>query len=166
MIRRLVFLGALCGTAYGLSLAPGSAYATKLDDLASPRQRVDVTPRWLHSGDTSDRGDDFHTLIAEIANLEVRLNTASYAGRRARIYLVVPQTIPGMRSSGALRVEWRTRGALHAGSAGAGSRTPVFEGIVPRPLLTEIFDFTLRYDSRQTGKGLRFEPFFDIEVLK
>ncbi|APV48428.1 hypothetical protein BWI17_01235 [Betaproteobacteria bacterium GR16-43] len=135
----------------------------RLDDSASPRSRVDVQSRWLHSeeGLTPER---MNAMVADITNLEFRLDTSRYVGKRARIYLVVPAFIQGLRSPDGLRVEWRPRGTFLAGSALPGQRTLVYDGPIQRASLHEAFDVSLYLDARYLDRGLRFDPTFEIDV--
>lgn len=147
-----------------LLAATATAFAARLDDSASPRQRFDLTPRWLHDGDAAGSSDRLNAMVAEVTNVEVRLNTAPHVGTRARIYLVLPPIVTGMRSASGMRVEWRTRGHFLAGSALPGDRTLLYDGPISRPLESEIFDFVIYLDARHMGGGLRFDPTFEIDV--
>jgi hypothetical protein len=149
-----------------LALLPAFATAApvRLDDTASPRSRIDVKPRWAHAEEVGDNPERVNAMLAQVPNLEVRLNTSKYVGKTARIWLVVPDFVPGLRSPNGMRVEWRTRGTLFGGSALPGTRTVVYDGVVRQALVTDFLDLTLHLDARFLERGLRFEPTFEIDV--
>ncbi|MBK8324079.1 MAG: hypothetical protein IPL06_15435 [Betaproteobacteria bacterium] len=144
--------------------ALGMATPVRLDDSASPRSRFDVKPRWAHAGEVGDNPERMNAMLAQVPNLEVRLNTAKYVGKTARIWMVVPDFVPGVRSPNGLRVEWRTRGTLFGGSALPGTRTVVYDGVIRQAFVTDFLDLTLHLDARYLERGVRFEPTFEIDV--
>jgi hypothetical protein len=144
-------------------LASIATAATRLDDSASPRARVDVTSRWLHTREGLDTVE-LNAMVAEVRNLEVRLNTAAFVGKRGRIYLTVPALVTGLQSASGMRVEWQTRGTLMAGTALPGTRSVVYDGPITKAILADFMDFSLFLDARYLQGGLRFEPVFEIET--
>ena len=149
-----------------LALAPvfAAAAPVRLDDSASPRARLDVKPRWAHPEETGADPERVNALVAQVPGLEVRLATAAYVGKTARIWMVVPDFVPGLRSPNGLRVEWRTRGTLLGGSALPGTRTIVYDGPIRQAFVTDFLDLTLHLDARFLDRGVRFEPHFEIDV--
>lgn len=142
----------------------GATAGVKLDDSASPRSRVDATVRWLHTSE--GLGPELiNAMVATVPNLEFRLDTSRYVGKKARIYLVVPDFMPGLRSPSGMRVEWKTRGTFLAGSALPGARALVYDGTIQRPSMHEALDLSIYLDARYFERGLRFEPSFEIDVL-
>lgn len=140
------------------------ACAAQLDDSASPRQRVEVKPRWQFQGEDALSPERISRMIVDVPNLEIRLDTGAWKGRNARIYLVLPPLIPGVNAPEGLRAEWRARGAMQAGSIIPGGRVLVFDGLIDRTQTVEFFDFTIYLDTRFTQRGIRFEPKFEIEA--
>ena len=143
---------------------PAATAATRLDDSASPRTRVDVTSRWLHTQEGLTDPAQLNAMVAEVRNLEVRLNTSAYVGKRGRVYLTVPAATVGLQSASGMRVEWRTRGTLMAGTALPGTRAVVYDGPITKAVLADFMDFSLFLDARFVQTGLRFEPVFEIET--
>jgi hypothetical protein len=146
--------------------APASA-ATRLDDSLSPRQRVEIIPRWVTDfapGRVSD--EQLNALVAEVRQFEVRLDTAKYVGREAEIYLRLPVAIIGLHSPAGLRLEWRTRGRFASGSVRPGDRALLFRGTVTEPVMGDTFDFVLHFDGRYIQRGLQFDPIYEIEILR
>ncbi|WP_017758334.1 hypothetical protein [Pseudacidovorax intermedius] len=143
--------------------AAGVAHAQRLDDSASPRARIPA------SVDTASIQAGSPYVSAMFRGVEYRLATAPYAGKRARIYLVVPSLVPGLRSPAGLRVEWSGSDALAPGSAMAGEQRLVWTGVVPGPWITERLDLRLQLDLREwrpaSTRGLDLETYFFIEVL-
>lgn len=145
-------------------LGATSASAAQLDDSASPRQRVEVKPRWQYQGEDALSPERIGRMVVDVPNLEIRLDTAAWRGRNARIYLTLPPLVPGVSAPEGLRAEWRARGVMQAGSIAPGGRVLVFDGLIDRPQTVEFFDFTIYLDSRFTQRGIRFEPKFEIEA--
>jgi hypothetical protein len=148
-----------------LVLAAPLAFAApkRLDDRASPRSQVNVESRWLHSGEGLN-AEQLNAMVATIANLEFRLDTSAYVGKRARIYLVIPEFVQGLRGPGGMRVEWTTRGQFMSGAALPGQRTLVYDGPIQRPSMQESLDLSVYLDARYLERGLRFDPAFEIDV--
>jgi hypothetical protein len=159
-MRRLAALLAL-GLVAAMAFA---AEPVRLDDTASPRSRVEAQPRWLHTGEGLGNPEMVNAMIAQVANLEVRLNTARFVGKSARVFLVFPDFVPGIRSRSGIRAEWRTRGVLLPGSALPGTRTLVYDGPITKPFLSDFLDLSLFLDARYLDTGARFEPVFELEL--
>ena len=153
---------ALC-VALALAAATANAAPKRLDDRASPRSQVNVESRWLHSGEGLN-AEQLNAMVATVNNLEFRLDTSAYVGKRARIYLVIPEFVQGLRGPAGMRVEWTTRGQFMAGSALPGQRTLVYDGMVQRPSMQETLDLSVFLDARYLERGLRFDPAFEIDV--
>ena len=148
-----------------LAAAMGLAHAERLDDSASPKRRLDVEPRWLHNEGYIGSADRLNAMVASVPRVEVRLDTAKHVGKRGRIYLVVPQFIPGLNSPNGLRLEWRAHGAFQSGSALPGEKALLYDGPVTQPMMSDVLDFNVHLDARYVTSALRFDPVFDIEVL-
>jgi len=148
--------------AFGAGLpAPAGAQVARLDDSASPRAQVSADFRRAQMVDAQ-------TIALPFGRVEYRLATAPYVGRRARIYYVIPPAVAGLRSPSGLQVQWRG-GIFQSGSGRPGDRIPVWNGVVQTAWMNDAFDLQLRIDPRQllpgSGSGLRFESYFEIEVL-
>jgi hypothetical protein len=150
--------------ALAVIVAPALA-ATRLDDSASPRARIDITPRWQYEDGELAGKHSLYAMLAEAKNVEIRLNTSAYVGKRGRIYLVIPEFISGLRSPDAMRVEWRARGVFQSGTVLPGARALLYDGPISKPLTGDTLDFTIQFDSRFMAGGLRFDPVFEIDVL-
>lgn len=146
-------------------LLPQPLLAERLDDSLSPRQQYDIELDWKHvqhGDDLDERG--FNALVARAGQVEVRLNTAPYTGRQARIYIHLPLNIRGTADSTALRMSWTTNGDFASGSLTAGNRSKLFEGEITRDVMGDIFDFTFEIDARQVYNTLRLQPVYEIET--
>ena len=141
------------------------AFAERLDDSLSPRQRIDVTPRWLYDGYGDWTEDQTNALVADVSAMEFRLKTHAYVGKTVQIFLGVPRLVKGLRSPSAMRVEWKTRGKFSPGSLLPGDRALVFQGKITDSLMADFFDFRIYLDGRYIERGLEFDPVFEIEVL-
>lgn len=137
--------------------------AAPLDDSASPRQRIEVKPRWQYQGEDALSPERIGRMVVDVPNLEIRLDTSAWKGKQARIYLTVPPLVPGVSTPEGLRAEWRARGVMQAGSIVPGGRVLVFDGPIHHAQTVEFFDFIIFLDTRFTQRGIRFEPKFEIE---
>ncbi|HEX4327454.1 MAG TPA: hypothetical protein VH105_11590 [Burkholderiales bacterium] len=146
-----------------LCAAPARAAPVRLDDSLSSAPRIYLRQEWRDTFPVPGRGPDLLSILAR-ASVEVRLKTDSYVGRHARIFLV----LPSIANSGALppdmRIEWRTRGAMHAGIASPGTRTLVYEGRIGATVTGDWFDFFVTADSRTLGSNVQFQPYFELET--
>jgi len=140
------------------------AAAGKLDDSLSPRQDVDVRIDWQHNGNLENLDErQFNALSGTATGTEIRLNTAQYKGRQARIYLVLPLVIRGLDDPDALRLSWTTHGVFADGTVTPGTRALLFEGLVDTEVMIDILDFTIDIDGRSFREPLNFEPEYEIE---
>ena len=141
------------------------AATVRLDDSASPRRHLDLQPRWLHEEGVIGSVERLNAMVANVPAVEVRLNTKPHVGKRGRIFLVMPPAVPGLASSGAMRLEWRTRGLFQEGSALPGEKRLLYDGPISQPTMTEHFDFSVYFDARHQSGPLRFDPAFELELL-
>jgi len=147
-----------------LAISISSQAAEVLDDSQSPKKQFDVRFEWERQGNLSSVSkDEFFLLKAHIPDVEVRLNTSNYIGKKARIYLALPSQVDGFNGSQGFSLAWKTTGIFDSGETSPGNRALIFEGIIGSPLLTDFFTFTLKLDAnRLTGK-LRYAPIYEIE---
>ena len=148
-----------------LGISISSHAADILDDSQSPRKQFNFRFEWANKGDLSALNkDEFFLLEAYIPDVEVRLKTSNYLGKKARIYLGLPSQIDGFNGSQGFSLTWKTTGIFASGATSPGNRALIFEGLIGSPLLTEFFTFTLKLDAnRLTGK-LRYAPSYEIEL--
>ena len=149
-----------------LGISISSHAAEVLDDSQSPKKQFNVRFEWEKKENLSSLSkDEYFLLKAHIPDVEVRLNTSSYIGKKARIYLALPMQIDGFNGSQGFSLAWKTTGIFASGVTSPGNRALIFEGVIGSPLLTEFFTFTLKLDAnRLTGK-LRYAPIYEIELL-
>lgn len=155
----------LAAAAAMLAALAASAAPIRLDDSASPRRQLDLQPRWLHEEAEIGSPERLNALVASVPAVEVRLNTAAHVGKRGRIFLVMPPLVPGLASSNALRLQWRTRGLFQDGSALPGEKRLLYDGPITQPAMIEHFDFSVHFDARHQAGPLRFDPAFELELL-
>jgi len=156
----------IISTAFALlSIALSSHAAEVLDDSQSPKKQFNVRFEWEKQGNLSSVSkDEFFLLKAHIPDVEVRLNTSTYIGKKARIYLALPSQIDGFNGSQGFSLTWKTTGIFSSGATSPGNRALIFEGLIGSSLLTEFFTFILKLDAnRLTGK-LRYAPIYEIEL--
>jgi hypothetical protein len=158
-MRRFLLLAA------GVFLTASALASTRLDDSLSPRQRVDVEPRWLYDGIGDWNQDQLNAMVADVRAMEFRLRTAPYVGRNAEIYLSIPLQVKGLRTPTGMRLAWTTRGVFTPGSVTPGNRALVYRGKITAAMMSDFFDFRIFLDARTSERGLEFDPIFEIDVL-
>jgi len=139
--------------------------AETLDDSQSPRKQFTFKFEWANKENLSALNkNEYFLLKAHIPDVEVRLNTSNYIGKKARIYLALPWQIDGFNGSQGFSLTWKTTGIFASGMTSPGNRALIFQGLIESPLLTEFITFTLKLDAnRLTGK-LRYAPIYEIEL--
>jgi hypothetical protein len=150
-----------------LLLVAASAFASaaeRLDDAPSPKRRLDAQPRWLYNEAYLGTPERVNAMVASLSNVEVRLNTSKQVGRRGRIYLVMPQFVPGLASPTGMRLEWKARGGFQSGSALPGEKALLYDGPVTQAITGDVLDFNVYLDARHLTGGLRFDPVFEFEA--
>ena len=103
-------------------------------------------------------------VIGHVDDVEVRLDTSAYVGRRARIFLMLPDLISGLDSTEGVTLRWRARGDFLAGHTTPGQRALLFEGVIEDEVTSDVLSYTLELDARHLTGVLRLEPVFEIEV--
>ena len=142
------------------------AAAAKLDDSLSPRQNVDVIIDWRYNTNLDNLDEEqLNALYSNVRDFEVRLNTAQYNGKQARIYLGLPVVIPGLDDPAGMRLSWTTRGVFADGTVTPGTRSLLFEGLITSAVLIDILDFTIEIDGRSFNNPINFEPEYEIETV-
>jgi len=150
-------LASLAAFALAVHAAP-----IRLADV-SPKARFDLQATWEHEGSRLGSPDRLSAVIARAPAVEVRLNTAAHMGKRGRIYIALPQQLPGMRAAEALRMSWQARGRMQSGSVLPGQRALLYDGPIESPLTSDILDVTIHTDARHMPGGLRVDPYFEFE---
>lgn len=137
-----------------------SAAAAGIETLTPMPGRVEGSMRWVHEFGRSE--EEINALAIEVANIEYRFDLRRHAGKRIRIGMTVPRSLPCLHT-GSLRVEWRSRTAHRRDSTMPGQRVLLFEGVPRQPLHVEALDVSLRFDARDMKCPFDFIPEFDLE---
>lgn len=157
-----------------LTLAAGSAGAQssprRLDDSASLRGLIEAPVVLSEQGKPLADTLDARSAHVHFGQVAYRLSTAAYVGRQVRIFYVIPQGIPWLRSPSGMTVEWRPGAQLAGGTAHPGERRPVWSGIIQTPWFSDAIDLSWQVDLSQVDfrSGARFgiEAYFEIEVIR
>ncbi len=167
MLRRLLFAVLIMSVA-----TPVLAQRYQLDDSLSPRQIYSLTLEWqpVEMGRAiqamfADEPSRLPPLSGTLRSVDVRLNAGEFVGQRVRIFLSLPPAIAGLQGPGSMQLTWRTQGQLHAGSVRPGQEAMIFEGVVERPIISDIFDFSLSVDAGDVTDSFVFEPEYELEVI-
>ncbi len=140
----------------------------RLDDSASPRARVEPQLVMADDGRPLSQSLAARTAHVQFGRIDYRLATASYVGRDARIYYVVPANIPGLRSPSGLQLTWQSQGSFASGSARPGQRTLVWSGKIRDAWFSESFMLNMQVQLAELipspRPALGFESYFEIDV--
>lgn len=110
----------------------------RLDDSLS--QVFPPVADWAwEPGSVRSGGTKLHMRI----RVNVRIDTRSWAGKPARVYMVLPPD-----AGAPVTAEWETQGRLLGGRLVSGERALVFSGIVPGPWLEDTMRVRLTSDTR------------------
>lgn len=138
----------------------------RLNDSASPQQIIHVDLEWHGSQQIFElREDEFHRMVGESRNIEVRLNTSPYIGKLANIYLHVPQFVRGLDGDNGLRMSWVSRGNFEDGSVSQNQRGLLFSGIINQAEMSDFLSFSIEVDSRNILGPVYLEMIYEIELL-
>ena len=144
----------------------GNALAQLLDDSLSPRQQLDLDLVWKYQGNTAGLSDtEYNTVIAQARNVDTRLDTSSYVGSNARIFIELPILIRGLANPSSLVLSWTTGGLFNAGRVTPGNRQQIYDGPITETVMRDIINFTFELDARDLQQTLRLEPVYDIEII-
>lgn len=163
--RRLALL--CCAWGLGTSLAAQTVH--RLDSSASPRQKVAALQVLNENGRPFAQTPFSREAHAQFGRVEFRLSTAAFVGRRARIDLVLPPSVPGLRRASGLVYHWRGVDGTLSGQVYPGQRLPVWTGTIEQALTTLSIDLGMRLDvtamGDSTGGQVGVEPVFELAVL-
>ena len=88
-----IFFAAVIGTVNAQTVE-------RLDDSASPQQRVVASVAWELPNKVMGLSDEqLNTMLAVIDDFELRLDTSKFEGQQARIFLTLPVSIPGVETA-------------------------------------------------------------------
>lgn len=151
-----------------LAATPAFARTERLDDLTSPRSQVQAPQVTDERGRPLADSAEARFAIIKFGRVDYRLATGRFVGQQARIYYVVPASIPGLLTPSGLQVQWRGNGVFADGVARPGERHLVWAGTVRERWMSEGLDLTLQLDLRAvrlpSDGRFGFESYFEIET--
>lgn len=154
--RTVIRRTTLCALLVASSIALGVEAATTaiIDDSATVV--LDSTPAMSWRSVTPKSRDN---AITGRTRVNVRLATATWLGRSARIYMVLPS-----ETSGSVKVAWRGQGLLQDGQLVPGQRALVYSGIIREKRMEDVIDVRVEADGTRiiAPQQLRFH--FEIDV--
>lgn len=154
--RTVIRRTTLCALLVASSIALGVEAATTaiIDDSATVV--LDSTPAMSWRSVTPKSRDN---AITGRTRVNVRLATATWLGRSARIYMVLPS-----ETSGSVKVAWRGQGLLQDGQLVPGQRALVYSGIIRDKRMEDVIDVRVEADGTRiiAPQQLRFH--FEIDV--
>lgn len=146
----------LCVALLGAAPAGAAGWATfPVDDSMSQVLAPAAQLRWRNALPSRNGS----SMLDATTQVRIVLNVAPWAGKLARIYMVMP---PLPQSS--LTVQWATAGTLLPGRLAGGQRQLVFQGVVPGPRIEDTMQVTAVMDARDPATPPRVNFTFEIEV--
>lgn len=128
-----------------------------------PNEHPEIEGNWVQPLSVADEVTG-NKLYASLPATELRLTIPSaYMNKFVRIYMAVPNHIPGITGLNGFEVKWQTQGVFAPGSSTLGNRSLFFEGMVKNTILADVINFEFSYDARYATDVLIFEPTFEIE---
>lgn len=149
-----IFLVLFCGVVNGAEI---------LDDSPSPVQQLRLQFEWLEERALEIGNQPDNQMVGHLHRVDVRLDTSSYVGERAKIYLRLPRLTEGAIADSELRVSWETDGFFNSGEVSPGTRALLYEGVVTDSITRELFDFTIYFRAWIMSDSLRILPVYEIE---
>jgi hypothetical protein len=153
--RRQLLRGAALGSLLAATFAVHAA-TVRLDDSGSVALQPSVQMQWRSA---SPKGANRPETQAQV-QVQVRINTQAHAGRRGRVYMVLPMDAAGP----AIQAEWQTQGRLLPGRLQSGERTLVFTGTLPGPLLEDLITVRLRSEGDWPANTRRLNFHFELDT--
>ena len=126
----------------------------RLDDSLSYTVPANAQMQWRpQTGIEPDAG------VEAWVRVNIRIDTAKWAGRSGRIYMVLPRD-----QASTMEAEWTANGPLRAGQLVSGERALVFAGRIPGATLQDQIQVRLRSapDWQSTSRRLNF--YFELDV--
>jgi len=126
----------------------------RLDDSLSHTEPANVQMQWR-----PQTGPDASDGMEAWVRFRVHIDTREWAGRRGRVFMVLPSDQPP-----AVEATWTSDGALRGGRLVSGERSLVFSGALPSGALRDTFNVRLRTgpdwfsNSRRLNFHFEFEP--------
>jgi hypothetical protein len=146
-------LGALL-VASAISLCAEAATTAIIDDSATVV--LDSTPAMNWRSVTPKNRDN---AITGRTRVNVRLATAAWLGKSARIYMVLPS-----ETSGSVKVAWRGQGLLQDGQLVPGQRALVYSGIIREKRMEDVIDVRVEADGTRISAPQQLRFHFEIDV--
>ena len=165
LLRALLVATVVCGPG-GAALAQAPQ---RLDTSASPRQRVGALQVTDESGQALALNPFAQQAHARFGRVEYRLGTGGFLQRRARIDIVLPPVVNGLRRPSGLVFRWRGLDGALDGQLMPGQRQPIWSGTITSPLTPLAIDLELQLDldamGEWNGGAFGVEPNFELVTL-
>lgn len=160
-------------TALAVCFGPGDVALgqtpQRLDTSASPRQRVAALQVSDENGQALALNPFAQRAHARFGRVEYRLGTSGFLQRRARIDIVLPPEVNGLRRPSGLLFRWRGLDGALDGQLRPGQRQPVWSGTITAPLTLLAIDLELQLDldamGQWNGGAFGVEPSFELVTL-
>jgi hypothetical protein len=144
----------MSGHALGQTAVPLRPGTAVIDDSATVV--LDSAPAMTWRSVTPKNRDN---AIIGRTRVNVRLATAPWLGKAARIYMVLPT-----ESSGSAKVAWRSHGLLLDGQLVPGGRALVYAGTIRDRRMEDVLDVQIEADGTRVSAAQQLRFHFEIDV--
>ena len=140
----------------------------RLDSAASPRQQVAALRVLDENGRPLANNPFAQQANAYFGRVEYRVATAAFVGQQARISLVMPPHVRGLRRADGLLFQWKGMDGTLSGQASPGQRQLIWSGRVEQAFTSLAIELGMQADLSAMGDraGLvGVAPSFELELL-
>lgn len=127
----------------------------RIDDTSTFPNDASIAMKWRSLAPSRDAGH----LVEGATIVTVRLNSAPWLNKAAKIYMALPN-----QSVGQVTAEWSTQGKLLPGQLISGNRTLVFAGVIRNNAIEDTIALKIQTDGRRLSSPQRLQFHFEIDV--
>jgi hypothetical protein len=127
----------------------------RVDDAATLPAETNATMQWKSPAPGRGASND----VEGRGLITVRLNTAPWLNRNAKIFLVLPPV-----AIGEVTADWTTQGRLLPGQVRSGYRGLVYAGPIRTPLIEDTILLRITTDGRRLASPQRLDFHFEIDI--
>ena len=148
-LTKSLLLAGLC------AIGAGALAATaRIDDTGTSLQSI--TRMYWRQLSPARKVDN---TLEGVAQVQVRLNLAPWAGRTGRIFMVLPE-----QPMGPIRASWPAHGRFLAGELASGQRALIYAGPISSPIMEGLLALKLEVDGTRLQAIQRLNFHFEIDV--
>ena len=133
---------------------PAGAATFLVDDSQSTVLDANLPLQWRS---LSPAGSDHQ--VQGVTRVQVKLDARAWVGKSVRMYMALPA-----QAGGVVQARWQALGPLLSGQLSSGQRGLVWSGVVPTPVLEDVFTVTIQTDGRLLSSAQLLRFYFEVDV--